>query len=61
MTEKKLPQTVKNTSVAKVLTRSNQLMNVTQSVLQKARAARELIAAKDDSWIVRLYAWADEE
>ncbi len=55
-----LPQTVKNTSVEKVLTRSNELMSVTQGVLPKARATKELAAPKDDSWIDRLYAWADK-
>lgn len=60
MTEKKLPQTVKNTSVAKVLTRSNQLMSATQSILQKARSAKELTVPKGDCWIDRLYTWADD-
>jgi hypothetical protein len=58
MTKRKLPQALKNTSVLKVLTRSNQLRSVTNSILQKARAAKDLTAPKpkDDSWIERLYA-----
>ncbi|WP_044413262.1 leucine-rich repeat domain-containing protein [Thiomicrospira microaerophila] len=60
MTEKKLPQTTKNTSVAKVLKRSNKLMNVTQNVLQRAKSAKDLAIPEDDSWMERLCAWADE-
>lgn len=60
MTDKKLPQIQKNTSVSSVLERSKSLMTVTQKVLQKAKAAKELANVEDDSWMDRLIAWADK-
>ena len=60
MTEKQLPIITKNTSVASVLKRSNNLVRATQAVLQRAKVAKEIAVAEDDSWVEHLFAWADE-
>ena len=59
MTEKKLPQTIQNTTLAKTLERSKTQLSVTQNLLQKVKAAKALVKQEDDSWIDRLYVWAD--
>jgi len=60
MTEKKLPTIAKGTSVASALERSNQLMRVTQNVLQRAKSAKELAISEDESWVERLCNWAND-
>ena len=60
MSDKKLPKIIKNTSVANTLSRSNQFIVVTNKVLQRARAAKEVVTTVDDSWIDSLYAWASQ-
>ena len=59
MTGKKLPQKYTSTSVANAMNRASQITNVTQGLLDKAKAARDISTQVDDSWINRLYEWAD--
>ena len=59
MTGKKLPQKYTSTSVVYAMNRASQIMNVTQGLLDKAKAARDISTQVDDSWIDRLYEWAD--